>query len=498
MKTNLTGSIVFFLLASLAAGTSAPAADLADLATVVDRTSHRASSYDRTGGNDDNIVSFEPGRTLVLLDTDGSGLITHMWLTVSPFEDHSTLFRDLVIRMYWEGSKVPSVEVPLGDFFGLGHGRVYTVHSLPINVGADPRALNCYWPMPFYKHARIELANVGTRSIRRLFYNIDYELGTIPPKQGLFHAEFRRTRDLPPQLLKANTTGKDNYVLLDTKGEGQYVGCFLFLDSAPGGWWGEGDEMMFIDGEQKPSIVGTGTEDYFCEAWGFDGVTGFPFYGVPLLDKLADGWTQTTLCRFHVPDPVRFKKSIRVTIEHRRASKVASDYSSVAYWYQLEPVAARQPLPEGDDYRPRKHETAATRGRSDFRWCATQAEVPLREAGVSARAITTGHRETWRGGYLRVDAPNRPVSIAIPVPAPGSYRVGARLLTTDHGGPVTIGLRGAQPQTVHLIGARGTTVELGTAKVGDDTRLAVTLQSPASFAVDCFMIRHEKPETPKP
>src|SRR5690606_2179176 len=115
--------------------------------------------------------------------------------------------------------------------------------------------------------------------------------------------------------LEGNTHGKHNYVLLDTKGEGQYVGCFLFVDSAPGGWWGEGDEMIFLDGEEQPSIVGTGTEDYFGNAWGFNAVFHYPYYGAPLLKRSEDGWRQTTVYRFHVPDPVRFQKQIRVTLE---------------------------------------------------------------------------------------------------------------------------------------------------------------------------------------
>jgi len=492
MKINLSGGALSFLLTIVVAAALAPAAGLDDLATVVDRTSHRASSFDRTGANNDNIKSFEPGRTLVLLDTAGPGRITHIWMTFSPFPGHTGFLRDMVLRMYWEGSKVPSVEVPVGDFFGLGHGREYPVRSLPINVGADPRALNCYWPMPFYKHARIELVNVGTRSIRLTYYNVDYELGPLPPKQGLFHAEFRRIRELGPQVLVGNTTGRDNYVILDAAGEGQYVGCFLFVDSAPGGWWGEGDEMIFIDGEKKPSIVGTGTEDYFCEAWGFDRVTGFPFYGISLLDKLPDGQMQTTVYRFHVPDPVRFKRSIRVTIEHGWPAKVTNDYSSVAYWYQLKPAASREPLPTGDDYQPRVHKTAAQRVPSSYRWSATQAEAELRRAGVAARSIGTIRAESRQGGYLRVDAPNRPISLSIPVPAAGRYRVSARLFPVEGGGPVTAGASGQQPRTVDRVDARGTIVELGTAEVGAESTVVVTIQSPAAFGVDYITVSAAK------
>ncbi|HBO45861.1 MAG TPA: hypothetical protein DD670_18440 [Planctomycetaceae bacterium] len=489
MKTYSLPMLLVILLA-IPAATFAGGTDLADLATVVDRTSHRASSFDRTGGNDDNLMSFEPGQTAVLLDTKGPGVITHIWFTVSAFRGGpDTVLRDLVLRIYWEGSKTPSVEAPLGDFFGLGHGRVYPVQSLPINVGADPRALNCYWPMPFYKHARIELTNEGKQSVRRIYFNISYELGKIQPNQGLFHAEYRSVRDLKPQVLVRNTHGEDNYVLLDTEGEGQYVGCFLFVDAAPGGWWGEGDEMIFVDGESKPSIVGTGTEDYFCEAWGFDRVTGFPYYGIPLLDKLPNGRTQTTCYRFHVPDPVRFKKAIRVTIEHGWAKDVTNDYSSVAFWYQTEPVATRPTLPKGEDARPRNHAAEEPKRLTSVRWPAMQAETPLRALGIGARAITTGYGQTQFGGYLRLDAPNQEIALPLPLFAPGTYQVQVKLVALGSAAPVTLALDGNPQSIVERVESKGTVVTLGTAEVADDGRLKLTVRSAEPLAIDFVLVK---------
>ncbi|MGB9626342.1 MAG: glycoside hydrolase family 172 protein, partial [Phycisphaerae bacterium] len=214
--------------------------ELADIATIVDRTTHRASSYDRSGGNEDAIVSFAPDTAHVLMEADGPGRVTHIWMTVGVFPNHTTFLRDLVLRAYWERSRVPSVEVPLGDFFALGHCKRYLVQSIPVAVGANPGAMNCYWPMPFHKHARIEICNAGGRSIRKLYYHVDYELGSIPPDQGLFHAVYRRDKQVPAQAAAGNTTGAGNYVILDTAGEGQYVGCVLSVDAQPGGWWGEG------------------------------------------------------------------------------------------------------------------------------------------------------------------------------------------------------------------------------------------------------------------
>jgi len=307
-------SVIFMIILSVQ--TSLYGMGLDELATVVDRTSHRASSYDRTGGNIDIISSFAPRATEVLLDTEGPGKITHMWLTFTSFPGNQTALRDLVIRMYWEHSSVPSVEVPLGDFFALGHNKYYQVQSIPVAVGDNRRALNCYWPMPFYKHARIELYNNGRRSIRRIYYNIDYELGSIPARQGLFHAEYRRDKELRGQSKHGNTTGKDNYVILETEGRGHYVGCVLYVDAQPGGWWGEGDDMIFIDHYEKPVIIGTGSEDYFCNAWGYANAFSYPYYGAPLLEKRPDGGKYTTVYRWHVQDPVRFTKHIKVTIEH--------------------------------------------------------------------------------------------------------------------------------------------------------------------------------------
>jgi hypothetical protein len=490
MKIRLFAGTLLVLSATVAS--TAVAADLAGLATVADRTSHRASSFDPTGGNEDDIVSFEPGKTVVMLDTDGPGVINHLWFTVSSFLGGVRMpLRDLVLRIYWEGSKTPSVEVPLGDFFGMGHGRTYPVQSLPINVGANLMAMNCYWPMPFYKHARFEIANTGKASIRRFFYHIDYELGPIPANQGLFHAEFRSVRNLKPQSIENNTDGRDNYVILNAEGEGHYVGCFLFVDSAKGGWWGEGDDMIFIDGAKKPTIQGTGTEDYFNEAWGFRNVTGFPFYGVPLLDKLPDGWTQTACYRLHVPDPVRFKKSIRVTIEHTWPKNVGNDYSSVAYWYQTQPAAKRQPLPQGENYLPRSH-AKADKPLTSLQWPAVQGEADLRTAGVAARAMTLKKVESKCCGYLRIAAPNRDVALPLPSFAPGEYRVELQLFNIGSQKPVTLQLNGNAAKQVEPIAGNRAAVSLGTARVGKDGTLTVKCRSAEPFGVECVVVKPVK------
>lgn len=424
------------------------AGGLDDLAEITESTSRRASSHDRTGGNDDNVISFAPGDRHVMLDADGPGCVRHIWCTVTGFPGHETLLRDLVIRMTWENADVPAVEVPLGDFFALGHGKRYRVRSIPVAVGDNDRALNCYWPMPFYKHARIEIVNNGTRSVRRIYYNIDYETGPLPKNKGLFHAAYRRQKALRTQSHENNTTGKDNYVILDTTGRGQYVGCAFFVDAAPGGWWGEGDEMIFIDDDETPSIIGTGSEDYFCNAWGYNNSFCYPFYGAPLLEKRPDKGSWTSLYRWHIPDPVRFNKRIRVTIEHLFAEHITNDYSSVVYWYQKKPITKREPLPVGLENHPASHDTEPK--PASFSLHGTELEPVLREAGVRCRGITTSlHAGFSNGGYLRIELPPEGVRVPISVPEDGTYRVRVRPVAKLISEPLRLQLAGGEECVVN-------------------------------------------------
>ncbi len=394
---------------------------LEDLATIVDRESHRASSYDRSGGNVDNVTSFAPGQTHVMLDTDGPGQITHLWMTLARFPGHRTVIRDLVIRMYWDHSKVPSVEVPVGDFFAMGHAKMYQVRSVPISVGIHRVAMNCYWPMPFHKHARVELYNNGNRSIRRIYYNLDYELGDIPENQGLFHALYKRRPRLKTQTHGLNPTGKENYVILETEGCGQYVGCVLSVDAEYGHWWGEGDEMIFIDHAAKPTIHGTGSEDYFGNAWGYREPFSYPYYGAPYYKVTQKGERVCTVYRWHIPDPVRFSEHIKVTIERFFDPGKENDYTTVAYWYQEEPIKQRPPIPRGEANHPRplpkitieKPEPIPFSDKMD----ATELEADLLARGIKARAITAGLDEGYAGGgWLKIDTDNKPVELHVPVP----------------------------------------------------------------------------------
>lgn len=479
-------------------------ADFHDVATVLDRTSHRASSHDVTGGNDDSLVSFAPGETRILLDTDGPGRITHIWMTLARFPGHEFAPRDVVLRIYWEHSPVPSVEVPLGDFFGLGHGRLYAYQSRPMAVGGNPAAMNCYWPMPFQKHARVELFNAGTRSIRRLYYNLDYELGKIPADQGLFHALYRRER-LAGQSFEGNTTGEENYVILETEGRGQYVGCTLSVDAQPGGWWGEGDEMIFIDHADKPSIIGTGSEDYFCNAWGYKEAFSYPYYGAPLLVNEENGRKLATVYRWHVPDPVRFKRHIKVTIEHLWEQGLLNDYTSVAYWYQTEPVKQRQPLPPAAENQPRsvteqapvvpadQNQSASTRFDVD----GTELEPDCLARGIKARSITANLSEGYtNGGWLQIHTGGEPVELHLPVPGPGTYRVLVKPVNHLLDQSLSIGLADSEARTAEKIvpppdkpwtERNVPYVDLGTGRASGNT-LAVIVSGSPTIGIDGFRI----------
>ncbi len=270
--------------------------------------------------------------------------------------------------MYWDGSATPSVRAPLGDFFGVGHAVSNHYVSLPLSMVTGPRrgpkgpfaaAMNCYFPMPFAAGARLVLRNESDQPVENLFYYVDYELSDepVPDDVGRFHAYYRQEKpttrvEHPPvgddpkpwDLPGTNLTGEDNYVILDTHGTGQYVGCVLSIDDFDVSnqtytWPGEGDDMIFIDGDVwPPSLHGTGTEDYFNAAWGFpSGAYAGPYHGISLASSVQEHFGLWSMYRFHIEDPVRFTSSIRVTIEHGHANDQGNDYSSVAFWYQLQP-----------------------------------------------------------------------------------------------------------------------------------------------------------------
>lgn len=323
----------------------------------------RASSYDRTGGNAD-FRAIAPGDTLTLLDTDGPAIISHVWITIA--SDDPNHLKALVLRMYWDGETAPSVEAPIGDFFGLGLGEYHLYESIPLAVGSD-KALNSFFPMPFQKHARITVTNEGGRKVDAFYFNIDYRVydKPLPPDQLYFHAQYRQAapahgwtnqwHDNGDALVndKKNLNGDGNYVWMEATGRGHFVGVTMSVLQNQDGWWGEGDDMFFIDGEATPSINGTGSEDYFLGAWDFgDHAFSYGLFGAPVKGAELAG-SRSSVYRFHLDSPIPFTKSLRATIEHGHANHRSDDFYSVAYWYQTEPHAEFPALPPLEERIPR-------------------------------------------------------------------------------------------------------------------------------------------------
>ncbi len=341
-----------------AQNTAVPGGMLSSLTQPQDYVLKRSSSYDRTGGNDD-FRRLAPGETLTLLDEAGPGIITHVWITIaSPEEYH---LKKLVLRMFWDNEATPSVESPVGDFFGLGLGDYFLYHSIPLAVGSA-KALNSFFEMPFVKHARITVTNEGREAVEAFYFNLDYRAyrQPLPTDTLYFHAQYRQAA--PNQAIASNglnLDGKDNYVWMEATGRGHFVGVTMSVLENQDGWWGEGDDMFFIDGEARPSINGTGTEDYFLGAWDFgDRSFSYGLFGAPLKGEERAG-ARWSVYRFHLDSPITFTKSLRATIEHGHANDRADNYYSVAYWYQTEPHAVFPPLPQVEERLPKLHPASA-------------------------------------------------------------------------------------------------------------------------------------------
>ncbi len=342
---------------------SGPLGRAADLVSGV--TSHRISSYDKTGKNAD-AIHVGAGETATLAEIPGPGSIRHIWVTIdSPSAFH---LRELVLRMYWDGDTEPSVEVPIGDFFGTGFeyedvpgghtGQAYhSWQSLPLTVRG--RALSSYFEMPFSKGARITLTNDGAKAVSSFYFHIDYQSYADTKqtdRQGRFHAQWRSeiTQAIPEaESGGVNLDGKNNYRFMSATGKGQFVGVILAIQGLSSGWWGEGDDMFFIDGQTSPpTINGTGVEDAFGSAWQFADEFNYPFVGY--ISRGNRDWSGVhVLYRWYLQDPVYFEKSITASIEHGHANDRRDLYTSVAFWYgkgqqRLEPLPAlkdRMPRP---------------------------------------------------------------------------------------------------------------------------------------------------------
>jgi len=320
------------------------------------RTKAITSSDPDFNSNLDRRTYIKPGETMVLADIPGPAVINHIWLTFNDARPNwleefgSAHPGEIVLRMYWDEGAEPAVEAPLGDFFGIGFGLRREINSLPVLVeGGD--GYNCYWQMPFFKRGRITVTNEGAKNVRSFYYQIDYtEVDALPEDTAYFCAQYNQQFPEEP--------GKD-YLILDAAGQGHYVGTVMSARSRSPYWFGEGDARIYVDGDTKPSIQGTGTEDYFLMAWGLNEAL-FPFFGCTYMSgDPSDLGTRYSLYRWHIADPIRFTKSIRFEIEHTgwiSADETESgevdghveredDVATVAFWYQVGQPKRFAPIP---------------------------------------------------------------------------------------------------------------------------------------------------------
>jgi hypothetical protein len=286
--------------------------------------------------------------TVTIMDVDGPGTIEHIWMTssITNVQIPKGSGRATVLRFYWDAEETPSVESPLTDFFAIGHERFATVNSSVV-VDVPGGSMNCYWPMPFRKHARITVTNDSDKELPLFTYQIDYRLGALAAQTAYFHAQFREARV---------SASNPEYTIVDgIRGHGRYVGTFLEVTQTASGWFGEGEVKFYLDGDKKfPTIAGTGTEDYFGGAWDLPTLYSTEYVGNVLDPKTNPdpdgGPPQYSLYRWHIPDPVEFRSDLRVTIQDLYDNEAGylpgeDSFASVAYWYQEEPHAPYPQFP---------------------------------------------------------------------------------------------------------------------------------------------------------
>jgi hypothetical protein len=297
-------------------------------------------------------VRIKAGSTFTMADIEGPGAIQQVWMTPAPIDKT----RQFILRFYWDGEENPSVEVPMGDFFACGWGKYCQINSLPVCVNPGS-AFNCYWSMPFRKHARLTMENLDSQDMT-LYYQVNYTLTQVRDDEAYFHAQFRRVPRLAPKTM---------YTILDgVQGKGHYVGTYLAWEVRSPGWWGEGEIKFFIDGDQEfPTICGTGTEDYFCGSYNFENretrryqTFSTPYTGLAQVlppEIIYRPGQRFGLYRWHIADPVRFEHELKVAIQAlgwKGSSGIylplEDDIASVAFWYQREPHAKFPPLPPGE------------------------------------------------------------------------------------------------------------------------------------------------------
>ena len=398
--------------------------DPLDLPRMKSYSSARASSGNRFVASNDDSKRIMPGETLEMASLQGAGMVTHIWLTVA--DNEFAWPRLLRLRVYYDGYKTPSVDTPLGDFFGVGHGSERNLDSTMIHDSSFGRARNSYWPMPYRKACRITVTNEGKRMVAMFYYHVDYrKYASLPADVGYFHAYYRQERPA--------RKGR-NYAFLNIRGRGHYVGTVMSVVQTQVSWFGEGDDLFYVDGAKKPQILGTGSEDYFNDAWGLRDANSL-WTGTPVAEGEKLG-SRLTGYRWHVPDPIPFTKSLWAGIEHsgwtanpdgsvRSGFEERADYfSSVAFWYQqgvneglAEPPYGYERLPFGN---------------------ALQLTIQNAIDGVTTeKGKASVQKEVdWAKDllFLEAEGPGAKVNIPIDVPEAGQYElVGLIAEAPDYG-----------------------------------------------------------------
>ena len=366
--------MLFFLsmFATLDGHTQVRGGELGGLTTIQEGVrNRRISSADKTGNNNDNVGPIKPGEKWSV-DIPGTGIINHIWFTIAPMH---IMRNDLIFRIYWDGRSTPSVESPIAAFFGNGWDEHYEYATLPLAVGpTNGTGLVSYFQKPFANGARLEIENQSDINIDCIYFYVDYvEMRKLPVGSGRFHAWYNHelTEALPEGETEwglvgpmgNNVDGANNYLFADIKGKGHFVGINYYVHSPSTMWYGDGDDMIFIDGEEKASLLGTGTEDFFNTSWCPKTLFNHPYYGYARVNN-DNGWLgRTHVYRFFVADPIYFEKSLRGTIEHGHNNNLTLDISSVVYWYQSE-AGVLPPAPTKEDRRPK----AFIRDQDIHRW----------------------------------------------------------------------------------------------------------------------------------
>jgi hypothetical protein len=418
-----------------------PAPDMQDLPRLKDFEAERVSSNSPDPLSNDDSWRPIAGETDVLADLTGPGVVTHIWLTIAANE--YAWPRLLRLRVYYDGSPIPSVDCPVGDFFGVGHGFERPINSVMVRDSSSGRSRNSYWPMPFARRIRITVTNEGRRRVANLYFHVDWKkVPSLTTDTAYFHARYRQA--LPARAGQP-------YDILTVNGRGHYVGTVLSVVQNESGWFGEGDERFYVDGAAAPSIEGTGTEDFFNDAWSFRVADGL-YTGVTVADGTGVG-ARMSAYRWQVIDPVPFRRSLRLDIEHKgwtygADGKVRSAFeerpdlfSSVAFWYQDGIAMDQPPVPYGSRRLPLGN--------------ARQIEVENNLAGVTAEGGKASVQKDvfWSKDILFFEAngPGSKVTVPFDVPADGRYELVAQLAHSPDYGIYTTQLDGTPTSSAEAL-----------------------------------------------